>query len=227
MKALYRLSDNSYEKVRFKKATKLYCLENFLKHFPAREVVLFADKVREETFEQLKRFDCTLIRTEGGSSAGGFRVALQYAISLPDEEIVYFVEDDYLHLEGSRALLLEGLRRADYVSLYDHLDKYKPANSGGNPAIGADGAEATKVFLTQSSHWKLTNSTTMTFACRVGTLREDFDDWAPFIAGTHPYDYHAFLALGAKGRTLITPIPGRSTHCEPDHATPFVDWSRV
>ncbi len=227
MKALYRLSDNSYEKVRFQKATKLYCLENFLKHFPAEEVVLFADKVRDETFEQLKRFNCTLLRTEGGSSAGGFRVALEYALSLADEEPVYFVEDDYLHLPGSRGLLLEGLQRAHYVSLYDHLDKYRPAESGGNAAIGADGAEVTKVLLTQSSHWKLTNSTTMTFACFVRTIRADLNDWAPFISGTHPYDYYAFLALAAKGRTLITPIPGRSTHCEPDHAAPLIDWSTV
>ncbi len=227
MKVLYRLSDNSYEKVRFQKATKLYCLENFLKHFPAQEVVLFADKVKDETFEQLKAFNCNLIRTEGGSSAAGFRIAIEYALSLPDDEPVYFVEDDYLHLPGSRTLLLEGLRRAHYVSLYDHMDKYRSAESGGNPAIGPDCAEVTKVLLTQSSHWKLTNSTTLTFACFVGTIRADLPDWAPFIGGTHPYDYYAFLALGAKGRTLITPIPGRCTHCEPDHAAPLIDWSSV
>ena len=42
------------------------------------------------------------------------------------DTILYFVEDDYLHLPGWLDVLLEGfsIPEADYVTLYDHKDKY-------------------------------------------------------------------------------------------------------
>jgi hypothetical protein len=144
-----------------------------------------------------------------------------------DDEVVYFLEDDYLHLDGSRTALLEAIDRADYVTLYDAPDKYVPARMGGNPYIEDDGADPTRVILTKSRHWRLTNSTTMTFATRVKTLREDNDVWKQFTEGNHPHDFQAFLALRAKGRALLSPIPTLSTHCEPAWAAPLVDWSLV
>lgn len=227
MRILYRLSDGSYKKERFPHATKRGCLENFLKHFPKEEVSLFADNVKDETFQWLQEYGVDLRRTNGGSSAAGFRIVFEEALRLPDDEVVYFVEDDYLHLPKSRDVLLEGLKKTDYVTLYDHFDKYIPASRGGNPYIGEDGAEPTVVFLTKNSHWKLTNSTTMTFATKVKTLREDEAVWRKYTSGTHPYDFQCFLELRQHGRTLASPIPGLSTHCEPQWAAPLIDWENV
>ena len=159
MKVLYRISDGSYKKERFSNATKEHCIENFLQHFPKDEVIIYADNVRDTTFEWISSLGCTAHRTNGGSSAAGFRIVFEEALKLSDDDIVYFVEDDYLHLPKSRQVLLEGIERADYVSLYDHADKYIPASKGGNPFIEDDAAEITKVFVTKTTHWKLTNST--------------------------------------------------------------------
>jgi hypothetical protein len=227
MNIFYRISDGSYKKNRFSHATKQGCLENFLKHFPKEEITIFADNVKDETFAWLQTYGIPLKRTNGGSSAGGFRVVLEEALNLPDDEIIYFVEDDYLHLENSRKILIEGLERAHYVTLYDHIDKYIPANNGGNPFIADDGSEETRVFLTNNRHWKLTNSTTMTFAAVVGTLREDAESWRQYTAGTYPHDFQCFLELRDKGRTLASPIPSLSTHCEPMWAAPLIDWTTV
>jgi hypothetical protein len=227
MKILYRISDGSYRKERFKNATKQHCIENFLSHFPKEEVLIYADNVRNETLEWITSLGCEVKRTNGGSSAAGFRIVLADALTLSEDEIVYFVEDDYLHLPKSRTVLIEGLERAHYVSLYDHRDKYIPASMGGNPFIEDDAAELTKVFVTNSVHWKLTNSTTMTFASKVSTLREDSEIWNKYISGTHPHDFQCFLDLRDKGRTLATPIPGYSTHCEPMWAAPLTDWETV
>ena len=43
-----------------------------------------------------------------------------------DQTIVYFLEDDYLHRAGWADILLEAftLDQADYVTLFDHQDKY-------------------------------------------------------------------------------------------------------
>lgn len=227
MKIFYRISDGSYKKERFPHATKKGCLDNFLKHFPKEEIYLYADNVTGETFEWLLSYDMNLTRTSGGSSAAGFRIVFEQALKLSDDEVVYFVEDDYFHLEGSRTAILEGLERTNYISAYDHPDKYIANILGGNPFISEDCAEETKVFLTKSRHWKLTNSTTMTFATTVKTLREDADTWRRYTAGTYPHDFQCFLELRDKGRTLATPIPSLATHAEMQWAAPLIDWTNI
>jgi hypothetical protein len=227
MKVLYRISDGSTPKEKFRNATKKYCIENFLKQFPKEEVIIYADNVKDETFQWITDLGCDTVRTNGGSSAAGFRIVFDEALKLSDDEIVYFVEDDYLHVTNSRQVLLEGLERVNYVSLYDHLDKYMLPAYGGNPYIGDDAAEETKVFLTKHSHWKLTNSTTMTFATTVKVLREDEEVWRKHSTGICPRDFDAFIELREKGRTLATPLPGYSTHCDVQYPSPLIDWETV
>jgi hypothetical protein len=232
---VYRLSDNGYAKIKFPHATKIHCLENCLKHFDINNVHLFVDttnliQATRDVVEQIDstRFFGDLNYYVGGSSAGSWRHVFDYALkNFKDDDVVYFLEDDYLHLPGSENAILEGITIADYVSLYDHNDKYIPGSQGGNPYIDTDGGEFTKVFRTKSHHWKLTNSTTMTFATTIRQLKKDEQTWRDFTQGSHPNDFHCFLALRELGRSLITPIPGLSTHCEPRWASPGIDWSRV
>lgn len=227
MKVLYRISDGSSPKEKFKHATKQHCINNFLEHFPKEEVIIYADNVKDSTFDWITELGCQTVRSDGGSSAAGFRIIFDVALKMDADEIIYFVEDDYLHLKNSRQVLLEGMSRADYISLYDHPDKYMLPAYGGNPYIGDDCAEETKVFLTNTTHWKLTNSTTMTFASKVKTLREDESIWRKHITGICPRDFDAFIELRTKGRTLATPIPGYSTHCDVQYPSPLINWEIV
>jgi hypothetical protein len=229
MKIYYRISDNSYVKPRF--GDKRRCLENFFKTFaPAKEdLVVIADRCGEPTVEMIQTVvngQAVVHRTDIGHGAGSFRYSVQLALQLPDNQPVYFLEDDYLHLPNSRELLLEALAIAPYATLYDHPDKYLPPERGGNPFVQG-GGETTRVLRTKSSHWKLTNSTTMTFATTVGVLRADIAIWDAHTRGMHPNDFAAFIDLNRKGRGLVVSIPGRSTHCEAQWATPGVDWDAV
>ena len=92
--------------------------------------------------------------------------------------------------------------------------------------VDYSGSFVTRVFRTNSSVWCQVESTTMTFATRVSTLREDKNIWDKHIQETYPQDFNAWLELARKGRTLITPIPGMSTHCEPKWASPGIDWEK-
>jgi len=47
------------------------------------------------------------------------------------------------------------------------------------------------------------------------------------LTTAHPNDFIAFLDLRDIGRTLILPIPAKSTHCDVLHLSPLVDWSKV
>lgn len=227
---LYRISDNSGKKDRFSFATKEVCLKNYLDVFkPSRDnLIIIADNVGDMTWRMINALHPNVIRTYFHNSASWRYAAFEIAaLRFSENQVVYFVEDDYLHLPGSREVLLEGIEIADYVSLYDHKDKYLNADEGGpNPFIEY-GGELTRVVRTASAHWKVTNSTTMTFATTVKILREDQRVWNRHTHGSYPNDFQAFLELARRSRRLITPLPSYSTHCERAFAAPGVDWANV
>jgi hypothetical protein len=233
-----RISDNSYVKPRF--GDKRRSLENFLRVFAptAEELVVVADRCGEATVRMVEEAHREVVggagempagmihRTDIGHGAGSWRYTASLASRLADSEVVYFLEDDYLHLPGSRALLLEGLGVAHYVTLYDHPDTYVNHDQGGNPCV-TGGGEVTRVVRTASTHWKYTISTTMTFATTAGVLRQDLSVWDSRTRGKHPEDFPAFVDLHRKGRVLAVCLPGRATHCTPEFPGPYVDWDKV
>lgn len=236
---IYRVSDNGYPKKKFEFATKVECLDNFI--VGMREgsenlhILLDNTKLKDDTHGDIDALlsppwiHAKLVEYTGGSSAASWRYAWNYVKEqgFSEDDYVYFVEDDYLHKRNFPIILKEGLQLADYVSLYDHMDKYIPASKGGNKYVGEDGGETTKVVLTKSTHWKLTNSTTMTFAAQISTLVDDEEIWARHTLGSHPNDFGAFIELRHKGKSLITPIPGWSTHCEDAWVSPLIDWEKI
>ena len=230
MKIYYRISNNSYKKNRLSHATKEYCLNNFLQSFGKYDINMIADNVTDSSLLELiksKESDTFKIEYTSLNNAHSFRHCLRRACKeLNDDECVYFIEDDYLHLPESDIVLLEGLKISNYVSLYDHPDKYIDREAGGNPQIEG-GGEVTRVVLTDSTHWKLTNSTTCTFATKIKSLKEDMDIWENATVTQYPNDYIAFTYLINKGRSLITPIRGYATHTEISWLTPLIDWTKI
>lgn len=232
---IYRISDRSYKKDRLSNATKENCLLNFVAEFGNQFMIIIADNVKDETYKWLLEVTSTIDNTTVrriNSSGNGYAaniamdIALEYSKNV-GLNYIYFIEDDYLHWKGSYDILLEGLRLADYVSLYDHPDKYLPGSQGGNPFIDEDGGEITKVFVTESTHWKLTNSTTMTFATSRKILEEDRNIWRQYTNHSHPNDFQCFLKLRERGRSLITPIPSYSTHSDIPWLAPLRNWESL
>lgn len=234
IKVLYRISDGGNPKVKLPNATKEHCLTNCLAVFGTGNVTVFADNCGPETLEMVLSKGINPIEIKLGN-AMSWRHIVGYALdTYTDNQAVYLLEDDYLHLPVSPVALLEGLEMADYVTLYDHPDKYQ--NDGGNPYVEL-GGERSRVLLSGTTHWKTTNSTTMTFAARVKTLKEDQAIWWEFTSKGFPNDFGAFQHLQGLGdwqnrifgkkRVLISSIPGLSTHCETAWLSPLVDWEKI
>jgi len=231
MKVYYRISDVGYKKVKAPYINNENCLRNFIKNFlnnNTEDIIVLADNVCESTYNMIKSYIPidNIIQCNKGSGAQTFNVVLDMALKLNDNEIVYFVENDYVHRPNSKKILEEGFEiGANFVCLYDHPDKYINGTEGGNPQV-ENGGEYTQVFLSDSCHWKLTNSTTMTFASRVKTLRTNESILRKWTSGTYPEDYKMFLELRDNGHALISPIPSYSTHGDLPWMSPLINWEK-
>lgn len=220
LKIIYRICDLRDGGTKIPHINKRQCFLNFIEVFGTQNLSIIADNTRQETIDFLSRFTPHIEQTSLGNS-GSFLYALDMAVRFDDDQPIYLVEDDYLHHSKGPVYIAEGLTRADYVSLYDHADKYMQPSP--NPLV-AEGGENTKVILTASSHWKFTNSTTMTFAVKVKTLKVDQQVFRHYCSRPIPLDYQIFRKLAESGRTVITPIPGRSTHCDHAPSPLFFDY---
>ena len=191
---------------------------SLLESFSPAEVVCIADNATEDQSCFFSRNVHNFYRTNRGNCAS-FRLAIELA-ELHPADIYYFVEDDHLHLPDQKSFLAAGLQHFDFVSLYDHPDKY---HCQCYPGLQR------QVLATPIGHFASSPSTVMTFACTAETLcraREILLD--PIFTGKAlkaPRDHQMFIALAEAGFALGTSIPGRSTHCERELLSPYVDWS--
>ena len=229
MKVIYRISDAGYNKIKPNYIGNEQCLKNATEVFKDADWSIIADNVSEPTENMVRKYiaeDC-INCVSVGHGAGTFNMALDESLMYSDDEIIYFIENDYLHKPQSKEILEEGFNLgASFVSLYDHPDKYLDPSQGGNPYCKG-GAEDTRVYLTDSCHWKMTNSTTMTFAAKVSTLKRCEHILRKHTSQTHPNDFQMFLELRKNNELLITSIPGYSTHGETSWLSPLTNWNTL
>ena len=224
MKIIYRISDTGYNKVKPDYITNENCLRNFISVFGNQDLEIIADNCSKETLQMVTKY-CHPNRITSvsiGHGAGTFNLALDMALKWEDDEIVYFVENDYLHLQGSPQILEEGFKLgAPYITLYLHPDKFIPPFAGGNPEVDQDGGYMTKIFRGETQLFGMFNSTTMTFAAQVKQLKEDEVILRKWTSGTHPDDFKMFLELRDNGKALLCPLNTFSTHGETNWLAPL------
>jgi hypothetical protein len=229
----YRISDSGNKKEKLAGAGKQKCLENALRVFEREHFYIRADHCSDDTLQMLDKLSLKPEVSQLGN-AGSWLASARQALSNDFQGFaLYFLEDDYLHLPDSGKIILDGLSRADYVSLYDHPDKYQ---TGPNPFADNQG-EICRVLPGKYCHWKTSNSTTMTFAVKQQTLKEDFSLWERHCMAGFPNDFEAYLELqamdswenriGAKKRKLVTSLPAWSTHTETEWLSPLRNWTEL
>ena len=220
-------STASAHKVRFPAFDKEHCLNNFMATLDPNQVnvTFFLDTshAMQEKHFLYKQTQFPVIEIKAGSEAASFLHMLDYVNQqkFSPETIVYFLEDDYVHRLNWTKVLREAftLPGIDYVTLYDHKDKYffpqyEPLRS--------------KIFHTTSCHWRTTPSTTNTYAMQFKTLKKHIEIHRCFsLNRTITADHDKFCALSSQGAVLISSIPGYSTHAEPEFASPCTEWELI
>jgi hypothetical protein len=133
------------------------------------------------------------------------------------DDLIYVLENDYLHIQGWFDKILELFQTyqgLDYVSLYDHNDKY---------FLPQYSSLMSQIITTQNHHWRTTPSTCGSFIFTKETFDKDYD-----ILSTMEGDHNKFLWLNQnRHRTVITPIPGLSTHCMQGLMSPTIKWEEI
>ena len=98
---------------------------------------------------------------------------------------------------------------------------------GGNYFIEEEG-EVTRLVKTTSTHWKITNSTVMSFAAKVSRLKLDYDLFKKHSSNNITDSFSFFTELS---QTLSIPVlssvPGYSTHCESLWTSPLTNWTKI
>jgi len=206
----YRPEGFSYEK----------CLSNLLdtiKNHPNVELTVMMDGSKQGTF--LENYDVEVYEFNGGTDAASFFETVKYAKNknIGDNDLIYFLENDYMHVPGWLNKVFELFKTysgLDYISLYDHNDKY---------FLPMYNDLVSKIFTTENHHWRTTPSTCGSFILTKELFDEDYD-----ILSTMEGDHNKWLWLNEhRGRSVITPIPGLSTHCMKGLMSPTIDWNKL
>ena len=210
LSAFFRISDSPTPD---KCCSKEVCFINFLRVFNGLPITVIADNVSKKTLDFISQPGITVIETQLGNS-GSFLHTLELA-SKATTMLAYFCEDDYIHRSESPRLLVEGLRWSNYITLYDHPDKYLQQRGYG---------EVGRCLKTETSHWRQTISTTNTFAANLEFLRQDMDVFKKHSTGPVPNDHAQWCDLAQRKRTLLVSIPGAAfnTHRVAEHSG--FDW---
>jgi len=95
MKIIYRISDTGYNKVKPEYVNNENCLKNATQIFKDADWLVIADNVSKETERIILKYQSNVQQVNVGHGAGTFNLALDEALKLEDNEIVYFLENDY------------------------------------------------------------------------------------------------------------------------------------
>ena len=195
---LFRMSGKGYPKVKVEGINKFDSLNNLTKTFKGWKFIYVADNCDEALLNRLKtdyQFD-ELIETQLGNPGSFWKLYEIALTSAKDDDIFYFTEDNYLHIAEAPAAIKEGLQYFDYVTLYDHSDKYTLSGVPINPYAKANRySESTEMVKGSSQIWRTSNSTTMTFAVNGKTLKEDTDLWSITNTTKKDFDFDNFCVL--------------------------------
>lgn len=226
MKIIYRISDSGYSKVKPDYVTNENCLHNFCNVFSdyLRDIYVIADNCSDDTIAMIGKFidPDNIERVSVGHGAGTFNLALTKALTYSDNELVYFVENDYIHLYGAPDILKEAQQLgAPFITLYVHPDKFIAPNKGGNPEVDFDGGYLTRIYRGETQLYAMFNSTTMTFASTVKTLRDTESILRKWTTGSYPDDFKMFLELRDNEYPLLCPLNTYATHGETAWLSPL------
>jgi hypothetical protein len=218
--------------------SKRLALKSFLNAYrkvhAEKKLIFFVD-AHPGTINLLDGYEELITETyflNGIGNSNSYLKSIEYIVKLNDNDIFYLSEDDYLYLPkalGSFVDAIEKLAFVQYVTLYDHPDRYTRSDNKCPP-----GGE--HIYITDINHWRTVESTCCTFGGRVFAIKEDRNIHEKFTRNQkYPGDRNIwYKTIGIKKyfrkyprRVLIAPIPSLATHMASEYLSPIIDWEAI
>jgi len=196
--AYYRISDNSRNSA-ISFHLKLKILQNFITIFDKFNVIIIADNCSIELINNIKLLKNEVYYTNLGNTKS-FKFCLNLALKKnKDNDIIYFIEDDYYFSKEAQSKLFEGIRYFDYVSLYEHPDKIYSVEYNKlklSEFTFDQFSENLRLININNEIWRTTSSTTMTFCTKFNIIKSDYKWWY-IITGNNslPLDKRCWIFL--------------------------------
>lgn len=211
--------------------SKINCLNNFLDVFRFNDrpkgisvnIIPVHDGPVGRLYDAFQEYDIPIEKINVNSNAKSLEACLDLASGLPVTDIIYFLEDDYLHTDDAVPVLVEGFRvaeqfnKSNIISPYLHTDRF----------VRTDDIDRglTHMFLGNLRYWRTAESTTCTWAIKQDTYLNDNIYQKALKYGLNDREF--FRAIRSEGTILFNPLHAASTHCHEPFMSPFVDWSNV
>lgn len=223
MDVIYRCCESEvsppFKHVRPKWFNKLNCLKTFLKSLEKHEslidsIIFLHDGVEGELIKNIpKKYNIETVTYKSNEKS------LLRTFDIADDlksDLIYFVEDDYLHVEDSIKTIFYGAKHLKLVNGYDHLDRY----------IRDDDITLNKESITflndTNCHWRTAESTCCTWAS-TRNMWNNIKDSARYYKLR---DRDFFRNLIKNNIRLWTPMPGVTTQVD-QRLSPGTKWENL
>ena len=140
------------------------------------------------------------------------------------EDLIYFVEDDYIHQRETFTEML-----SSYERIASQLNKELILCPADYPFLYTN-TDYTNIFLGYSKHWRLIDQTLCTFLTSKKILESYWNNLTSMCEFEH-YPFEKPLHEIYKSEYCLSPIPSLALHCTNINSayglSPIMDWKKV
>lgn len=212
-----------------------------VKTFP-HTITILGDNLSQEILAFFNKFNVTVINKTMGNDES-IRQSIKTALSFPNDEWVYFCEDDYLHKQETFSVLNDLIvNQNDIVSTKSKPRWLRPFNNGlvNKPLFifptdypdryKYDQKMPSFLFLSNHSHWRQICNTTFTFFTKASSIKKFRNKLMKSATGADD----AYLSRKLFGRIsfwnrglCIAPIPSLTAHMHESALPPIINWQEI
>ena len=204
-------------------------------------VRVLGDAISDDLRGFFSSYNVELIEGVFGNDAS-IRKTFELAFDVPDNDWVYFCEDDYIHVPHAMPFIYRFINASQrfmefkpryytwssFVNVRDrdlviHPTDYPDRYKGNYRRFSL-------IFHSDDCHWRQITDTTFTFLLKGSTLRKHYSflKLCSFKANDRLLSRRLFGRLSFIAQTLaLSPMPGLATHMHKDTMAPLVDWESL
>jgi hypothetical protein len=212
-------------------------LHTSIKNYP-HSILILGDKLSSEMTDFFKSYDTRIILGNYGNE-GSIRESIRQSLTFPENEWIYFCEDDYLHTPDCFNHIYTLIKEREKIfyskkNFFFRYVKHRP-ELAIHPPDYPDRYRNKKrdrgyLFHTSGCHWRQVANTTFTFMMEVKNIRRFEKEMIKSSVGANDrmLSEQLFGTTDFSKKCLcLSPVPGLANHMHTDTFTPLVNWEEI